>query len=199
MHHWILDLEIEGELVSLVPLSLDHREALLEAAADGKLWELWYTSVPSESTIDKYLETALSQKDKGLEYPFAVIENKTGRVVGCTRYYNLEPSNHRLEIGYTWYAKSAQRTGINTECKLLLLSFAFEELDCIAVQFMTHWHNLRSRRAIERLGARQDGVLRNHRLLADGSVRDTVVYSITNYDWDGVKQNLVFEMNKYQH
>ena len=155
------------------------------------------TSVPSADTVDSYISSALLQKQNGNEFPFVVIDKKSNKVIGCTRYYNIERDHRRLEIGYTWYAKSFQRTGVNTECKYLLLKYAFEKLHCIAVQFMTDWHNLRSRAAIERLGAKQDGVLRNHRLNADGSFRDTVVFSITDQEWAGVAKSLTYEMEKH--
>jgi RimJ/RimL family protein N-acetyltransferase len=128
--------------------------------------------------------------------PFAVRDNSTGEVVGCTRYFNVDPTNRRLEIGHTWYAKRAQRTAINTECKLLLLTHAFDALGCIAVEFRTHWFNLASRAAIERLGAKQDGVLRNHQLQPDGSKRDTVVFSIIDGEWPAVRRHLRFQLER---
>jgi len=198
MKNWIENLELEGEKVKLIPLEKSHTDELLKAASDGKLWELWFTSVPSEKNIDNYIDHALAQKEKGIEYPFIVVDRNSGKIIGSTRYYNLQVNHRRLEIGYTWYAKSYQRTGVNTQCKVLLLKYAFENLNCIAVQFMTNWHNLRSRTAIARLGAKQDGVLRNHRINADGSYRDTVVFSITEQEWTGVKKSLEYEMKKYQ-
>ncbi len=197
MSNWIDNLTLEGELVKLIPLEETHREGLLKAASDGKLWELWYTSVPSSQNIDNYINTTLEHRLNGVEYPFVVMHKESGEVIGSTRYYNIQHAHRRLEIGYTWYAQKFQRTGVNTECKYLLLKYAFETLDCIAVQFMTNWHNIRSRTAIARLGARQDGVLRNHRINADDSFRDTVVFSITDREWTGVKQSLEHEMSKY--
>lgn len=195
MPEWIKHpLELEDDTVKLIPLKKEHRDGLLAAASDGNLWELWYTSVPSEATIDRYIATALDQKEKGEEYPFSVIDAQSGKIIGCTRFYGMQPQHKRLEIGYTWYAKSVQRTGVNTACKRLLLGYAFEKLECIAVQIVTDWFNLRSRAAIARLGAKQDGVLRNHRINADGSYRDTVVFSITNSEWHGVKKNLDFKI-----
>ena len=195
MPEWIKHpLELEDDTVKLIPLKKEHRDGLLAAASDGNLWELWYTSVPSEATIDRYIATALDQKEKGEEYPFSVIDAQSGKIIGCTRFYGMQPQHKRLEIGYTWYAKSVQRTGGNTACKRLLLGYAFEKLECIAVQIVTDWFNLRSRAAIARLGAKQDGVLRNHRINADGSYRDTVVFSITNSEWHGVKKNLDFKI-----
>jgi RimJ/RimL family protein N-acetyltransferase len=125
------------------------------------------------------------------------VDKRTREIIGSTRYYNIQSEHRRLEIGYTWYAKKYQRTGVNTESKILLLKYAFEDLNCIAVQFMTNWHNLRSRSAIKRLGAKQDGILRNHRLNPDGTYRDTVVFSITDQEWSGVKKSLEYEIKKY--
>ena len=199
MSKWIKHpLELGDDTVKLIPLKKQHRDGLLAAASDGNLWELWYTSVPSEATIDTYIATALDQKEKGEEYPFTVIDAQSGKIIGCTRFYGMQPQHKRLEIGYTWYAKSVQRTGVNTTCKRLLLGYAFEQLNCIAVQIVTDWFNLRTRAAIARLGAKQDGVLRNHRINADGSYRDTVVFSITNSEWHGVKKNLEYKMQTYK-
>ena len=199
MSKWIKHpLELGDDTVKLIPLKKQHRDGLLAAASDGNLWELWYTSVPSEATIDTYIATALDQKEKGEEYPFTVIDAQSGKIIGCTRFYGMQPQHKRLEIGYTWYAKSVQRTGVNTTCKRLLLGYAFEQLNCIAVQIVTDWFNLRSRAAIARLGAKQDGVLRNHRINADGSYRDTVVFSITNSEWHGVKKNIEYKMQTYK-
>tara|TARA_R110002051_G_scaffold143507_8_gene216547 strand:- start:3315 stop:3914 length:600 start_codon:yes stop_codon:yes gene_type:complete len=197
MENWIDNITLIGDKVKLIPLTLSHKEDLLKAAADGNLWELWYTSVPSEKTIDDYITTALKQKELGIEFPFTVIDMVSNQIIGSTRFYSLQPEHRRLEIGYTWYAKKYQRTGINTECKLLLLKYAFENLNCIAVQFMTNWHNLRSRTAIARLGAKEDGVLRNHRINTDGSYRDSVVFSITEQEWFGVKKTLEYEIKKH--
>jgi RimJ/RimL family protein N-acetyltransferase len=160
------------------------------AAADGELWKLWYTSVPRPDDTAAWIEAALDMRERLGAMPFAVRERSSGDVVGSTRYFNVDAANRRLEIGSTWYAKRAQRTAINTECKLLLLTHAFEALRCIAVEFRTHWFNRRSREAIARLGAKQDGVLRNHQLMADGSYRDTVVFSIVESEWPAVRRNL---------
>lgn len=197
MNHWLTADTLEGKKVQLVPLETAHKDGLLAAAADGKLWELWYTSVPSAATIDAYIHDALTAKEQGTAFPFVVVERESGTIIGSTRYCNAMPPHRRLEIGYTWYAQRCQRTGVNTECKYLLLSHAFEQLDCIAVEFRTHWFNMRSRAAISRLGAKQDGVLRNHQLQADGSYRDTVVFSIIRQEWLNVKKSLVYAMNKY--
>ncbi|MCL6220157.1 GNAT family N-acetyltransferase [Zunongwangia pacifica] len=198
MKKWIEKLELEGENIRLIPLEKSHKDFLLKAAADGKLWELWFTSVPSIKNIDHYIESALEKKKKGTEFPFVVVDQKSGDIIGSTRFCNMDFENKRLEIGYTWYAQTYQRTGVNTECKYYLLKHAFEEMNCIAVQFMTNWFNLRSRAAISRLGAKQDGILRNHRLNPDGSCRDTVIFSITNHEWAGVKKSLRYEMEKYR-
>ena len=198
MSNWLVPCTLTGELVELIPLQRAHREALLEAAADGHLWELWYTSVPSANTIDTYLTTALNDQEAGRSLPFVVVHRASGEIIGTTRYCRGDAVNRRLEIGYTWYAQRFQRTGVNTECKFLLLRHAFEALNCIAVEFRTHWHNHRSRRAIARLGARQDGVLRNHRLEAGGGYRDTVVFSITEAEWPTVKKGLAFQMKARQ-
>jgi len=197
MENWIKNIELEGQKVKLIPLMESHKGELLKAASDGRLWELWFTSVPSSQNIDKYIEKALNQKQNGIEFPFVVIDKKSGVIVGSTRFYNIQSEHRRLEIGYTWYAKKSQGTGVNTECKYLLLKYAFEDLNCIAVQFMTNWHNLRSRAAITRLGAKQDGILRNHRLNSDGTCQDTVVFSIANQEWNGVRKSLEYEMKKH--
>lgn len=197
MQNWIKNLSLEGEHVRLIPLEKKHKEDLLKAASDGNLWELWFTSVPSEKTIEQYINRALDQKEKGLEYPFVVVEKSAGKIIGSTRYYNIQPEHRRLEIGYTWYAKTFQRTGVNTECKYLLLQYAFETLNCIAVQFMTDSHNECSRAAIARIGAKQDGVLRHHRLNTNGTYRDSVVFSITDNEWPSVKKSLNYKMDSY--
>lgn len=189
---WLSETTLEGAIITLIPLRREHAHALLDAASDGELWNLWYTSVPSSTTIQAYLDHAFNDQNIGRGLPFAVIDNATRKIIGTTRYCNADPFNKRLEIGYTWYAKSFQRTGVNTECKYLLLSHAFEHLQAIAVEFRTHWHNLASRRAIARLGAKQDGVLRNHQKSADGIYRDTVVFSIIDQEWPAVKRNLEF-------
>lgn len=195
MRNWLQKITLEGELVKLIPLTHDHKTELLEAAADGELWNHWYTSVPCEKTIDDYIDNALAENQAGRAHAFAIINKSTNTIIGSTRYCNAI-NNNRLEIGYTWYAKSTQRTGINTDCKFLLLQQAFEQLNCIAVEFRTNWHNLASRTAIARLGAKQDGVLRNHLIDTDGAYRDTVVFSITKQEWPTVKKSLTFKMLK---
>ncbi|GAB3650831.1 GNAT family protein [Echinicola sediminis] len=198
MENWLETLELEGERVKLVPLLRSHKEGLLEAAADGKLWELWFTSVPSQDSIDAYIEQALKEKNEKSSLPFVVIDKKHHCIVGATRYCHVAAEHKRLEIGYTWYAKSAQGTGVNTECKYLMLSYAFEKLDCICVQFKTDWFNIPSRNAISRLGAKQDGVLRNDRLNKDGTYRDTVVFSIIQQEWHGVKKSLEYKLRAHE-
>jgi len=194
MTQWLQDITLKGERVTLRPLTESHREELLEVANDGKLWQLWYTGVPSEKTIDGYIQDALKQKQRGLSLAFVIQQNSTGKIVGCSRYCHAESNSKRLEIGYTFYAKSVQRTAINTEAKLLLLTHAFETLDCIAVEFRTHWHNHPSRKAIARLGAKQDGILRHHSRDADGAYRDTVVFSIIDSEWPTVKKSVLHKL-----
>ncbi|NMM49123.1 GNAT family N-acetyltransferase [Marinigracilibium pacificum] len=197
MSNWLKNIELEGKIIKLVPLTKSHREGLIEASNDGNLSELWFTSVPSEEQIDDYINFALNQEKNGSALAFVVIHKETQKIIGCTRYCNVASEHRRLEIGYTWYAASFQRTGVNTECKYLLLKHAFETLDCICVQFKTDWFNINSRNAIARLGAKQDGILRNDRLNKDGSYRDTVVFSITNNEWHGVEKNLKLSMSRY--
>lgn len=196
MSEWIVDIELSGNEVKLIPMIREHGNALINAASDGKLWELWYTNIPSEKTINKYIDYALKEKDAGRSLPFVVLDNTTNKIIGSTRFCNAEPEHKRLEIGYTWYSKRYQRTAVNTECKYLLLSHAFEQLDSIAVEFRTHWHNHASRNAILRLGAKQDGVLRNHQIGPYGTYRDTVVFSILNSEWNVVKKSLEFKLRQ---
>ena len=193
-NHWLYETTLNGKLVTLAPLNREHADALLAAASDGELWNLWYTSVPSSKTIDAYLDQAFKDQKEGRALLFVVIDSATQKVIGSTRFCNADSLNKRIEIGYTWYAKSFQRTGINTECKYLLLAHAFEALNSIAVEFRTHWHNHASRAAIARLGAKQDGILRNHQKNAEGVYRDTVVFSIIDQEWPTVKKNLEHKM-----
>ena len=193
---FIEPVTLKGEHATLEPPEAKHEAALRGAAADGELWRLWYTSVAPPDRIGEYIARALDMRERLGAMPFAVRQNATGDVVGCTRYFNVDAANRRLEIGHTWYSKRVQRTAINTECKLLLLTHAFDVLRCIAVEFRTHWFNHASRVAIERLGAKQDGVLRNHQLLADGSKRDTVVFSIIDGEWPAVRQHLKFQLER---
>ena len=187
---------LAGRRATLEPLAREHAVALAAAAADGELWRLWYTSIPAPATTAAWIDAALAMRERQGAMPFVVRDNATGEVVGSTRYFNVEAAHRRLEIGHTWYAQRVQRTAINTECKLLLLAHAFETLDCIAVEFRTSFFNFPSRRAIERLGAKQDGILRSHQLLPDGSLRDTVVFSIIRGEWPAVKRNLDFKLDR---
>jgi len=183
---------LAGRHATLEPLAREHEDALRRAAADGELWRLWYTSIAPPEKMGDYVAAALDMRERLGAMPFVVRDNASADIVGCTRYFNVDAPNRRLEIGHTWYAQRAQRTAINTECKLLLLAHAFEKLRCIAVEFRTHWFNHASREAIARLGAKQDGVLRNHQLGPDGSYRDTVVFSIIASEWPAVKRHLAF-------
>ncbi len=188
------EVEFDLESVKVVPLSVSHRDSLVEAASDGNLWELWFTSVPCEKSIDSYIDFALFEKQNGNSFPFVIIDKLNNKIIGSTRYCNADTKNKRLEIGYTWYSKSYQKSSVNTECKLALLGYAFESLNVIAVEFRTHWHNHPSRVAIARLGAKQDGVLRNHQKTPDGCYRDTVIFSIINNEWAVVKKSLMCKL-----
>ena len=192
---WIEPVTLTGTKVILEPLSLEHLDGLISAMKDGELWKLWFTSIPAPEKAEEYIKTALDMRENAGAMPFIVRDRESNKIIGCTRYFNVDEVNQRLEIGYTWYSESYQRTAVNTECKYLLLSHAFEKLDAIAVEFRTHWHNHKSRAAIARLGAKQDGVLRNHQRTADGSYRDTVVFSIINLEWPAVRQSLMFKLN----
>jgi RimJ/RimL family protein N-acetyltransferase len=193
---FIEPVTLRGTHASLEPLAAEHVEGIRGAAADGALWRLWYTSVPSPETTSEWLARALDMRERLGAMPFVVRDSASGDIVGSTRYFNVDALNRRREIGHTWYARRAQRTAINTECKLLLLTHAFETLGCIAVEFRTHWFNHPSRSAIERLGAKQDGVLRNHQRMPDGSRRDTVVYSIIDGEWPAVRSHLRFLLDR---
>jgi RimJ/RimL family protein N-acetyltransferase len=188
---FITPVILEGPCFArLEPLAAEHTEALMAAVRDGELWNLWFTFIPTPQEMAGQVSTLLRQREREGIMPFVVRRRDDGRVVGMTRYMNVQAEHRRLEIGGTWYAASEQRSGLNTECKALLLQHAFEQLDCIAVEFRTHVLNQRSRRAIERLGARLDGVLRHHMIMPNGTVRDTAVYSITSADWPAVKAHL---------
>jgi N-acetyltransferase len=193
---FIEPVTLTGTHASIEPLGPEHEQALEGAAADGELWRLWYTSVASPGKMGQYIATALDMRERLDAMPFVIREKASGEIVGCTRYFNVDATHRRLEIGHTWYAKRVQRGPINTECKLLLLTHAFEKLQCIAVEFRTHWFNHASRTAIARLGAKQDGVLRNHQVSADGSRRDTVVFSIIDGEWPAVKQHLRYQLER---
>ena len=193
MPRWITPTTLAGEHVVLEPLEVQHADALAEAAADGELWRLWYTFVPAPEAVVGYIDTALAERAQG-GLAFAVRDRASDTVIGSTRYCHVDETNRRAEIGYTWYAQRFQRTAINSECKRLMLAHAFETLDAIAIEFRTHWHNRASRAAIARLGAKQDGVLRNHQISDDGILRDTVVFSILAHEWPAVRQNLDFKL-----
>ncbi|HWX10528.1 MAG TPA: GNAT family protein [Trinickia sp.] len=196
MTRWIEPITLAGEHVVLEPLAHEHEAALARAAADGELWNLWYTAVPAPGKTRAYIETALAMREDNGAMPFAVREAASGEIVGSTRFFNVEAAHRRLEIGHTWYAKRVQRTALNTEAKLLLLGHAFETLKAIAVEFRTHFMNHPSRDAIARLGAKQDGILRNHQIGRDGVVRDTVVFSIIENEWPAVRANLRFRLGR---
>jgi N-acetyltransferase len=185
-----------GRHVRLEPLHAEHEPDLQEAASDGSLWRLRVTSVPEPDQTAIYIAHALMGQHDGSMLPFVVRENASGRVVGCTRYHDIVIAVDRVEIGYTWYAQRVQRSAINTETKLLLLGHAFEALDCQVVGLRTDHMNFASQRAIERLGARKDGVIRHHALRRDGTVRDTVMYSITAAEWPDVKAHLVWQLER---
>ena len=188
---WPGPVRLEGADVVLEPLTAHHAAALARASADGNLSSLWYTSVPAPGDMGAAIAARLAAQEANASTPFAVVRRATGEAVGMTSYLNVVPSVRRLEIGSTWYAKSVQRSGLNTQCKRLLLAHAFETLDCIAVELRTHSFNQQSRRAIERLGAKLDGILRNHHDPA-GNIRDTCVYSIIAGEWPAVKRHLEF-------
>jgi RimJ/RimL family protein N-acetyltransferase len=193
---WPDAVTLTGACARLEPLSRDHCPGLVEAAKDGELWRLWYTTIPAPEGMEAEIERRLSLREAGSMLPFAVIDLAAGQPAGMTTYMNIDAAQRRLEIGSTWYRKSVQRTAINTECKLLLLRHAFEVLDCIAVEFRTHFFNHQSRQAIERLGAKLDGVLRSQMRLKDGSLRDTCVYSIIASEWPAVRANLTWRMQR---
>ncbi len=186
---------LAGRHAQIEPLALSHHDDLCDAVRDGELWNLWYTAIPKPAGMRAEIERRLGLQAKSSMLPFTV-KNADGKVVGMTTYMNIDAAQRRVEIGSTWYAKSVQRTPLNTGCKLLLLTHAFEKLDCIAVEFRTSFFNQQSRAAILRLGAKQDGILRSHQRHADGSLRDTCVYSIIAAEWPAVKQHLQFCLTK---
>ena len=183
--------------VRLEPLGLEHENGLRQAAADGQLWKLRITSVPEPENTRAYIESALQMRQEGHRFAFAVVEDASGRVLGCTSYHDIVPAISRVEIGWTWYAQSVQRTHVNTSCKLMLLTHAFETLECRVVGWRTDNFNFASQRAIERLGARKDGVIRGHALRRDGTIRDTVMYSMTAGEWPESKAQLLYMLNKH--
>jgi N-acetyltransferase len=191
---WPAPLVLDGKFVRLEPLSIRHSKDLSVAVADGNLSVLWYTAVPNPEQVDAEIERRLDLQDKGSMLAFAVVKND--KAVGMTTYMNIDAKVKRVEIGSTWYAKSVQRTPLNTECKLMMLSHAFESLSCVAVEFRTHFMNFQSRKAIAKLGAKQDGVLRNHTRTANGELRDTVVFSIIASEWPTVKAHLQYRLER---
>ena len=193
---WPEDVTLSGTQARLEPLSQAHGAALREAAADGELWRLWYTAVPTPEGMESEIERRLALRTAGSMLPFTVVSLATGDPVGMTTYMNIDAGAKRVEIGSTWYCRSVQRSPLNTECKLLLLGHAFETLGCIAVEFRTHFFNGPSRKAIERLGAKMDGILRNHTLASDGTLRDTCVYSIIAGEWPAVRSHLRWQIER---
>jgi RimJ/RimL family protein N-acetyltransferase len=192
---WLEPVSLHGAHARLEPLSQQHCEGLTEAARDGDLWKIWYTAIPRPEGMSQEIDRRLGLQASGAMLPFTVFD-ADGKIAGMTTYMNVDAANRRVEIGSTWYAKRVQRSGLNTQCKLLLLSHAFEKLDCIAVEFRTHFFNHQSRRAIERLGAKQDGVLRNHQITPNGTLRDTVVFSIIASEWPTVQAHLGYQLNE---
>ncbi|HJP69631.1 MAG TPA: GNAT family protein [Sphingomicrobium sp.] len=186
---------LEGRHISLRPLSREDRDDLLKASADGELWKLFYTAAPGPETIDRWLDRALEEQARERSLPL-VATMPTGQIIGSSRFMRLNFAHRRAEIGSTFFSRSVQRSAVNTEAKLLMLTYAFETMGCLCVQFRTDWLNRTSRRAIERLGAKLDGVLRNHTIMANGRVRDTVCYSMIANEWPGVRQNLEFMLSE---
>lgn len=186
---WPAPITLTGVHASLEPLAREHAAGLVEAVRGGELWKLWYTAIPAPEAMAAEIERRLALQAAGSMLPFTV-RDADGRIAGMTTYMNIDAANKRVEIGSTWYARRVQRTALNTECKRMLLAHAFEALACIAVEFRTHFFNQQSRRGIERLGARLDGILRNHQRAANGTLRDTCVYSITADEWPTVKAHL---------
>ena len=193
---FVQPVELSARGIRLVPLTLAHESGLRAAAADGELWKLRITSVPEPEQTRAYIETALTMRDQGNRLAFAVLDEASGAVLGCTSYHDIVPAVRRVEIGYTWYAKSCQRTHVNTTAKLLLLTHAFETLGCHVVGWRTDNFNFASQAAIERLGAKKDGVIRGHALRRDGTIRDTVMYSLRSGEWPEVKAQLLYLLDK---
>jgi len=187
---------LEGYGLRVLPLGLEHEKGLQAAAADGALWTIRVTSVPEPENTRKYIEDALAMREAGNRFAFVVQDAASGHVLGCSSYHDILPAVKRVEIGYTWYAKSAQRTHVNTACKLLLMTHAFETLGCHVVGWRTDNFNFASQAAIERLGARKDGVIRGHALRRDGTIRDTVMYSLRAGEWPEVRAQLLYALNK---
>ncbi len=192
---WLEPVTLRGAHAHLEPLSHDQYEGLLAAVKDGELWKLWYTFIPTAESMKNEIDRRLGLFAAGTMLPFTVFD-ADGKIAGMTTYMNVDAINHRVEIGSTWYASRVQRTALNTECKLLLLTHAFEQLQCIAVELRTHILNTQSRRAIERIGAKLDGILRNHMRMPNGTLRDTVVYSIIESEWPTVRAHLHWQLQK---
>jgi RimJ/RimL family protein N-acetyltransferase len=192
---WLEPVTLRGPHARLEPLSQDHCDGLSEAVKDGELWKLWYTFVPRPEDMRNEIDRRLGLQASDTMLPWTVFD-ADGKIAGMTTYMNVDAANRRVEIGSTWYAKRVQRSAVNTQCKLLLLTHAFEKLDCIAVEFRTHFFNHQSRRGIERLGAKQDGILRSHQIAPNGTLRDTVVYSIIASEWPTVKAHLDYQLNE---
>jgi RimJ/RimL family protein N-acetyltransferase len=197
MSYWVKPVNLLGKYAKLLPLTIQHKDGLIEAVKDGELWNLWFTSVPTPENMATEIERRLGLQDKGEMVPFVIVDAITDKVIGMTTYCRIEPANKRLEIGFTWYRKSYQKTLVNTECKLMLLRHAFEVLGSIAVEFRTSSFNFESQRAISRLGAKLDGILRGARLMDDGTIYDSHVYSILNREWLAVRRNLEYKLQKY--
>jgi N-acetyltransferase len=189
-------VSLHGQHVSLVPLDHSHHDDLVQAVKDGELWKLWYTTVPTPDRLQAEIARRLELRRQGSMMPFAVIEKSSGQAVGMTTFMHIDAANRRVEIGSTWYRQRVQRSPVNTECKLLLLSHAFEHLNCMAVEFRTHFFNQQSRAAIERLGAKLDGILRQHMIAGNGTLRDTCVYSILDREWPTVKAHLAYRLER---
>ena len=187
---------LQGERIILKPLEFEHAPALCESVRDGELWKLWYTRIPSPEQMTAEIQRRLDLQQMGSMLPFTVEERDSGRLLGMTTFMNIEAEHRRVEIGSTWYSQSVQRSYVNTECKNLLLSHAFDTLNCIAVEFRTSSFNFKSRAAIERLGAKLDGVLRSHQIVQNDILRDTYVYSILKSEWPAVQQHLRVLLNK---
>ena len=189
-----MDATLVGQNIELRPLRLEHKQALLEAAADGELWNLKVTAVPGPETIDEYISTAMAGREAGTVMPFIIMQRETGRVVGSTRFWKIDPVNRKLEIGHTWLSASVQRSGVNTEAKLLLLTYAFEVMNSVRVQFTTDELNGKSRAAILRIGAKQEGIVRHERIMPDGRKRNSARFSIIDCEWPEVKARLQQKM-----
>ena len=196
---WVEPVTLSGRGLRLEPLAFEHEAGLRAAAADGELWKIRVTSVPEPENTRAYIETALQMRAEGHRLAFAVIDAASGRVLGSTSYHDIVPAVRRVEIGYTWYAKSVQRSHVNTSCKLLMMGHAFDTLGCAVVGWRTDNYNFASQRAIERLGAKKDGVIRHHALRRDGTVRDTVMYSMMAGEWPEARAQLLYLLQRHGH